>query len=237
MPASENKKLKIPSELFYLCAIVILAFAVCMITAADFGVSMIVAPAYILSLKVDFLTFGQSEYILQGILFTVFCIVMKKVKLVYFSSFVTCLIYGAVLDFFRKFIPLFNPAVTAPGSMPIPSRIALLAGGMALTAFSVAMFFDTYLYPQVYDFFVKGISARFGLNRPKTKTCFDCCCLAAASAMTLIFFHRFEGVGFATLIMAFVNGTLIGLCGKLISRKIELVPIFKGFAAKFDLTK
>ena len=233
----DTKKLRISSELFYLIAIVVLAVSVCMITAADFGVSMIVAPAYILSLKVDFLTFGQSEYVLQALLFIAFCIVMKKIKLVYFSSFVTCLIYGAVLDFFRAVIPLFNPAITVPGSMAMPVRIVLLICGMLLTSFSVAMFFGTYLYPQVYDFFVKGISARYNLNRRKVKTCFDCSCLAVASAMTLLFFRRFEGVGIATLVIACVNGTIIDFCGKFIARHFELVPTFKKFSEKFDLTK
>ena len=44
---------------------------------------MIVAPAYILSLKFEFLTFGQWEYVLQSLLFIVFCIIKRKVKLIY----------------------------------------------------------------------------------------------------------------------------------------------------------
>lgn len=61
-----GKKVTLHSETVYLFAILILSFAVAMVSAADFGVSMIVAPAYILSLAVDALTFGQSEYILQA---------------------------------------------------------------------------------------------------------------------------------------------------------------------------
>lgn len=87
-----------PSEICYLVSIVLLSFAVAMVAAAGFGVSMVVAPAYVLSLKVPFLTFGQSEYVVQALLFAVFCLLMRRVKLVYFSSFLTCLIYGAVLD-------------------------------------------------------------------------------------------------------------------------------------------
>ena len=133
------KPLRVPSELCYLLSILILSFAVAMVAAAGFGVSMVVAPAYILSLKVPFLTFGQSEYVVQTILFAVFCVLMRRVKLVYFSSFLTCLLYGAVLDLWRLAIPLLNPAVTEPGSMAMPVRIALFTGGMLLTAFSVAL--------------------------------------------------------------------------------------------------
>ena len=68
-----------------------------MLTAADFGISMIVAPAYLLSLKLNFLTFGQAEYVIQAGLFIILCIVLKRFKFIYLFSFATCLIYGAVI--------------------------------------------------------------------------------------------------------------------------------------------
>ena len=68
----QSKKIALSSELMYFVATVVLAFAVAMITAADFGISMIVAPAYIFHLKFSIFTFGQSEYIIQAILFILF---------------------------------------------------------------------------------------------------------------------------------------------------------------------
>ena len=229
------KQIRFPAEICYLLSILLLSFAVAMVAAAGFGVSMIVAPAYILSLKVPFLTFGQSEYIVQALLFVVFCLLMGRVKLVYFSSFLTCLIYGAVLDFWRMVVPLLNPAVTEPGSMAMPVRITLFVCGMLLTAFSVALFYRTYLYPQVYDFFVKGISARVSLNRTKCKIVFDVCSLAAALALSLLFFRRFNGIGIGTLIMTAFNGLLIGAFGKAIDRLFVFEPLFPSFAAHFAI--
>lgn len=226
-----------PSEICYLVSIVLLSFAVAMVAAAGFGVSMVVAPAYVLSLKVPFLTFGQSEYVVQALLFAVFCLLMRRVKLVYFSSFLTCLIYGAVLDLWRAVVPLLNPAVTPPGSMGMPVRIVLFACGMLLTAFSVALFYRTYLYPQVYDFFVKGVSLRYGLNMTKFKIASDVCSLAVAVVLTLIFFRRFNGIGVGTLIMTALNGLLIGAFGKLIDRLFVFRPLLPAFAKMFDLTE
>ncbi len=229
------KQIRLPAEICYLLSILILSFAVAMVAAAGFGVSMIVAPAYILSLKVPFLTFGQSEYIVQALLFIVFCLLMGRVKLVYFSSFLTCLVYGAVLDLWRLEIPLLNPAVTAPGSMAMPQRIVLFACGMLLTAFSVALFYRTYLYPQVYDFFVKGVSARFSLDRTKFKITFDVCSLLAAAALSLLFFGKFNGIGVGTLIMTALNGLLIGAFGKALDRFFTFPPLFPSFAARFTI--
>ena len=150
-----SRKIKISSEVTYFAAIVLLSLAVATLSTADFGISMIVAPAYLLSLKAGFLSFGQAEYVVQAIVFILLCIVLKRFRFVYFFSFGTCLIYGFVLDLWRK-IPFLNPAATPPGSMNLPLRIAMFVLGMILTSFSVALFFKTYLFPQVYDFFVNN---------------------------------------------------------------------------------
>lgn len=228
------KKHVIHSETVYVLGIVLLSFAVAMLTAANFGISMIVAPAYLLSLKTGFLTFGQAEYVIQAFLFVLFCLVMKRFKPVYLSSFVTCLIYGAVLDLWRL-IPIFNPSVTEPGSMALPLRILMFVFGILFTSVSVMLFFKTYLYPQVYDFFVKGVSGKFGIEISRFKTCFDLSCLAVGSAMTLIFFKKFVGISFGTLLIALINGTLIGFFGKVFDRIFEVKPIFKKFSKYFSL--
>lgn len=230
-----SKKITAYGELVYALAIICLSFSVAMLSAANFGVSMIVAPAYIISQKLGFLTFGQGEYLVQSILFIVFCILMKKVKLTYFSSFATCLIYGAVLDLWRTVVPVFNPSVTEPGSMAMPVRVVFFIIGMVLTSFSVMLFYKTYLYPQVYDFFVKGISHRFGKDRTKFKIAFDFSCLAVSCALTLIFFRKFVGVGIGTLILTALNGFMIGWFDRMFDKFFIMKPRFPKFAAKFDL--
>ena len=137
-PAVESaapRRLRLPSEAVYLAAVLLIAVAVSMTVTAGFGISMVVAPAYLLSEKVDFLTFGQSEYLLQGGLFVLFCIIVRRFKPVYLSAFVTSLFYGFVLDLVQRFIPLLNPAVTPSESLPIPVRLLLFVCGVTLTAF------------------------------------------------------------------------------------------------------
>ncbi len=230
-----GKKLIVHSEIVYIFAIVILSFSVAMITTTDFGVSMIVAPAYILSQKLTFLTFGQSEYVLQAVLFIIFCLLMRKVKLSYFSSFLTCIIYGAVLDLWRVIVPAFNPQITPPGTMSMPIRIIFFVIGTVLTSLSIAMFYRTYLYPQVYDFFVKGISARFNIDRTKFKIGFDTTFLIIATVMSLVLFKGFVGIGLGTLIMTAFNGLMIGAFGRLIDRYVEITPLFEKFSKHFEL--
>lgn len=230
-----KSKKAVPSEAAYILALLTLSFAVALTASADLGVSMIVAPAYVLSRRFTALTFGQCEYLLQSAVFVLFCILMRRVKPIYFTSYLTCLLYGAALDRWRTAVPLFNPAVTAPGSYSLALRIPFFLIGMLLTSFSVALFYRTYLYPQVYDFFVKGISQARHLNRTRLKLCFDFCCLCAASAMTLIFFGKFVGVGPGTLLMTFCNGPVIGYLGGVMDRHVEFVPLARRFSRAFDL--
>ena len=229
------KKLTIHSEILYILSIVLLALAVAILTSADFGVSMVVAPAYILSLWTGVLSFGQAEYIIQAILFIIFCIVVKKFKWVYLSSFLTCLIYGLVLDLWRL-LPCFNPSVTPVGSMGLPLRIVMFVVGELLTAFSIALCFKSYFYPQVYDFFVKGVSYRYGLKLHRFKTVFDIIMLIIGTVMTLAVFGKFVGVGIGTLIIALINGTLIGLFCKAIDKFCAVKHFFPRLADKFSFS-
>ncbi len=227
------KKLKIPSEIIYIIAQLGLTLAVAMMAAADFGVSMIVAPAYILSQKFSVFTFGQWDYIIQGVLFIAFCIAMKKFKFAYFVSFITCVIYGTILDLWRLVIPMLNPEITPPGSMHLAIRIFLFIAGECLTAFTVMLFFKTYIYPQVCDIFVKGISEKYDLNQTNCKRIYDLCSLAVSVALALILFGTFVGINWGTVVVTLVNGILIGACSKWYDKHIETTELFPRFARLF----
>lgn len=228
------KKIKIPSELIYIIAQLGLTLAVAMMAAANFGVGMIVAPAYILSQKFTIFTFGQWDYIIQGVLFIAFCIAMKKFKFAYFVSFITCVIYGTILDVWRALIPMLNPDVTPVGSMHIGIRILLFVGGELLTAFTVMLFFKSYIYPQVCDIFVKGISQKYNLNQTKCKRIYDGCCLLVSALLTLILFGKFVGINWGTVVVTLVNGVLIGAFSKWYDKHIETTKLFPHFAKLFQ---
>ena len=229
------KKITLHSEIIYIIAILILSFSSAMQTAANLGISMIIAPAYIVSQRFTFLTFGQSEYLVQGLVFVAFCVLMKGFKPVYLASFGTALLYGAALDMWRTVIPAFNQSITAPGSMPMPARIAMLGSGMIITAIAIALFFHTYLYPQVYDFFVREIAKRYKKDRTKFKIAFDTTCLAVAVALSLLFFGKLVGVGVGTLIMTLLNGRLIGFFDKKLDKYCTVKPLFPNVEKAFEL--
>lgn len=228
------KKIKIYDEAAYFISLTILSLSVAMIAVSDFGMSMIVSPAYLLHLKFGFMTFGQCEYIVQGLLFIILCAVVRKVKLVYFFSFLTGIIYGAILDLWRL-IPILNPDVTPPGSPDMAVKIIFFAVGVLMTSFSIALAFRSYLYPQVYDFFVKAVPEAMKISRDKFKIAFDFVFLAISVAMSFILFGKLTGVGVGTLIMALVNGLLIGAFGKFLDKFFVFTPAFKKLSGYFEI--
>lgn len=220
------KKIRISREGTYFAAIAIMAFSVSLMTKANLGLSMIVAPAYIISVKVSFLTFGQAEYVVQFILVSLICIITKRIRISYAFSFVTALIYGAVLDLFNFLIRNF-----AVDEMWL--RVTLFVVGMILTSFSVSLFFHTYLSPCAYDFFVKQISTYKKIDINKFKLCFDGVFLIIGIVLTLVFFKKFVGVSIGTAIIAVLNGHIIHFFSNVLEKKIEFFDRFK-FAKYFE---
>ena len=235
MERKEKRRITISSELVYLLAIVLLSLSVAMLTTAGFGISMIVAPAYLLSLKVDFLSFGQAEYAIQAVLLIVLCLIIRKFKPIYLTSFLTCLLYGLALDLWQM-IPFFNVSLTPSDGLELWVRILLFVFGLPLTGFSVALFFKTYFYPQVYDFATKCITVRYHFKMLIVKTSVDFTMLGAALIMTFCFFGELKGIGWGTLVMAVLNGTIISLFSKALDHFFVFEPSFKRFASFFDLS-
>lgn len=229
------KKIRVSNESIYVMAVLVLSFATAMLAAADLGLSMVVAPAYIVSLKAGVLTFGQAEYIVQGMLFVLFCVLMRKVKGLYCFAFVSGLIYGVALDFWRMVIPHFNPEIFAPGTLPIGTRIFYFIAGYLLNSLGVALYFKTYFYPQVYEFFVKGISGHFHIALPKFKIGFDMSFLVIAIMLSFILFHGLVGIGVGTVVLAFGNGPLIGFYGRWMDGHLDAYTRWKKVEEKFIL--
>ena len=208
-------KPKLSRELNYVLAMMLLPFSISLATKANLGLSMIAAPTYIISEKVSFLSYGQTEYIAQGLVLMLMCLVVKKFKTAYLTSFLTALIYGSILDLF---IWLERDWVVEAMWL----RIILFIVGMILTAISIALFMNTYLAPCAWDYFVRTVVEEKQLDLRKFKLSYDFCFLIISVVLTLTLFHKFIGVTWGTLIIAACNGNIIAFVDKFINKHFEL---------------
>ena len=207
------KKAVFYSELAYVFGMILLAFGTALTAYGGFGISMVVAPAFVLHLnmieKFPFFTFAVGEYVLQGTVLLIMMVILRRVKLTYFLSFLTAVLYGLVLTASQWITALF-PDIFA-------LKLSLYVVGVLICTAGVSLFFHTYFSPAAYEMFVKEISRKFHKPLPTFKVVYDCASLAVALIMALIF-RNIEGIGIGTVICAFVFGPLINVFSKLFDK-------------------
>lgn len=202
-------KKKFSTEFAYVLGIVLVAWGVVLMEKADFGVSMVVAPAYLLyrwlSPAWHFFTFGMAEYCLQAVLLLAISLLLRRFRISYLFSFVTAVVYGVVLDAL-----MFLGTMLPSGGLAL--RGIYYAAGMLFCAAGVSAMFHTYISPEVYELFVKEVSAHFGVDINRFKTGYDCVSCLLGVAMSFLAFGpwHFVGVKWGTILCALLNGWIIG---------------------------
>lgn len=212
------KKHTFYSEAAFILGLLLLAVGTAITARMDLGISMVVAPAYILHLKLSqilpFFSFGVAEYVLQALVLALTMLVLRRVRLGYFLSFGTTVVYGFLLD----------GAMALAEFLPHDTwlaRIGLYGLGVLLCTVAIALLLRSYLPPAAYELFVKEVAAAFGWKVSRVKTVYDCLSCVIAVLLSLILFGRLEAVGIGTVVCAFLYGPLIGLFDKLLEKHFD----------------
>lgn len=217
------KKPTFYTEIAYLLGLLLLAMGTAMMAAMELGISMVVAPAYILHLNLSqhlpFFSFGVAEYVLQALVLLLMMLVLRRVRLRYFLSLGTAVVYGFLLD------AAMQLAIFLPGDTWL-ARMGVYSLGVLLCTAGIALLFRSYLPPAAYELFVKEISAKFGWQVSRVKLCYDCASCAIAAALSLILLGRLEAVGIGTVVCAVLYGPLIGLFDRLLGKTFDFTDKF-----------
>lgn len=234
------KKINKTSELLWVFGIVFVALGVAICNKANLGVSMIAAPAFVVYEAIaplsKLLSVGVTEYIIQGLMLMLMCVIVRRFNWRYLLAFAVAVIYGYTLNFFLWLMSdiEFNA---------VWLRWLMLIIGDVITAFGVACFFRTYMPLQVYELFVAEIAARFKFNINKTKWVFDLTLLVISVVLAVTLFGdgksfdwsaightSFHSIGLGTLVTTAINSPIIGFMGKLIDKVFEPTPCFTKLA-------
>ncbi|MBQ8831723.1 MAG: hypothetical protein IJ017_09000 [Oscillospiraceae bacterium] len=230
------KKINKSNELLWLFGIIFVALGVSICSKANLGVSMIAAPAFVISEALmplwSALNVGVTEYIFQGVLLVLLCIIVRRFNWRYLLAFAVAVIYGYVLNLFLWIMGSveFNT---------VAMRWVMLIVGDIITALGVACFFRTYMPLQVYELFVAELVERFNLNISKTKWIFDLTLLVISIVLAVTLFgdfktfdwstigySSFHSIGLGTLVTTAINSPIISLMGKLVDRIFDPTPRF-----------
>lgn len=218
------KKKTFYEEVAYVVGLLMLALGTALTEFGGFGISMVVAPAYILHLKVStilpFFSFGMAEYVLQATILLVMMLLLRKVKVAYFLSFLTAVLYGFALD----------GAISLVSILPengIIIKVVAYVAGVIICAAAIALLFHTYLPPEVYEMFVKEVSSKLQIKLSTFKIMYDCGSLLIAVVLSFVLFKAIVGIGVGTIVCAFLNGMLIACFSNIYERVWE-------FRARFN---
>lgn len=246
------KKLTLPKEVLYIIALLLLSLGVSLSVQADLGISTCSAPGLAISIKMQqilskdavnpfiytvltSLTFG--EWVVQICMLLIFCLVIRRFRPIYLSSFVTAALYGTFLLAWQQ-IPALNPNLHF--YFPMWERVIFLLLAISIIALSVAIFFKNYFYPQVYNFQEKGYMEHFHWKKVSVvKIIFDASYGVIAFILILIFFRSPKvwnyGLNWGTIVSMICTGPLIGLFSKLINKSIETKTLLPKWEEAFQI--
>lgn len=213
-------------EWSYLLACVLSAAGIRLQVNSGLGLSMIAAPAYILSQKLSWLSQGNAEWMLQGVVFLVLCAVLRRFPVKKIWSFVAAIPYGWIFDG----VSLVLGGIRASGF--VGSLLVFLLG-CVLLSLGIALFFKSYLPCQVHEMFVKTLAEERGWKQGRVKSVYDACFLVISLSLSLLFFGRLDGIGLGTVLCTLVNGPLIGLWLRLMDGRINDAALLPGLKRYF----
>lgn len=214
-----KKKITKIGEASWVIGNILCAIGNCLVSKSAFGLSAIIAPAFIMHEKIGLLSVGVCEYIIQGILLALCCILIGRFKGKFIATICNILFYGACFDIVNA---LLSPIVPTG----IVSRIFTAAIGTLITGFAIALMLRTYIPPSAYEIFVKEVSESKGIALSRMKLVFDGSMLALSILMMLLLLgeFRFDMIGALTVIAAFLNSVLIGFFGKILDKYCDFSP-------------
>ena len=226
-----QKKLSSPlikksGELNWLLGALLVSLGVAICNRANLGVSMISAPAFIIhdaiSGVTSALSLGVIEYLVQGFIILLTCLIVKRFNWRYLLSFLTAVIYGYFIDMWMLII----------GTEPFDAlwlRWVMLIVGDVVTAVGVAFFFRTYLPVEAYELCVHEIVRVHKFDFAKTKWIFDFSCLGVSIILALsifgdvktfdwstIYANSFHHIGLGTIVTTIISAPIIRLASKLL---------------------
>lgn len=227
------KKITKMNEAAWILGIVLCSLGVALCTKANFGLSMIAAPPYILHLKMvqyfPWWSQGTSEYIWQGILLILMCIILRRFKLKYLLCFATAVLFGLALD---GWFLLFG-GNGACETMRV--RIVCFVIGEIITALAIAFYFKTAMPLQIYELLVTQIADKWSLPTDRVKQANDIIMLALSITLALTLTGGLNGVGIGTILITLVNATLIAMFSRLLDRVFSFEPRFSELVEKLKV--
>ena len=201
-PRGQNARNIALRYLFFTLGLLINSFGIAFITKSGLGTSQISSLPYVLSLRFP-LSFGGFTFIMNTVFILIQIAIQRRnfppVQLLQIAANV---LFSAFLDVSMAALSWLHPAGWLLGC-------AILACGI-----SIEIAPDVITVPG--EGLVRVLAQATGKDFGRVKLVFDVTLIVIASALSLLFFRRLQGVGIGTVVSALVVGPLVSLFGRIL---------------------
>ena len=207
-------KTYLPRYLWFLAGVLINSFGVALITRAALGTSPISSLPYVLSFRFP-VTLGQFTFAMN--LF----FILGQVLLLRRDFQPIQLLQVAVNAVFSAFIDVSMGLLSWLEISSLPMAVLVLVLGCAVLAFGISVEVAPRVLMVPGEGIVQAIAAVTGWRFGNVKTAFDATLVSTALLLSLLSFHRLQGLGIGTIFSALAVGRFVDLYNRrlpLISR-------------------
>ena len=200
-----NRKKMVKRILVYAVGVLALALGIVLNTKCELGVSTTNSVPFVVS-KVSALTLGMACTIvyLADVIFQ--CIVYRKIKIKVLLQFPFSFLFGWIVDFFNRLIPIVEPSLA--------TKLVLLVLSILLTAVGVCMMVNMDFVPNPPDGGVQALAAWTKLPFGRAKWLYDGILLLITVIISFIAAHTIIGIGIGTIVAFFTIGNIIYFINK-----------------------
>ena len=213
-------KTYLPRYLWFLTGVLINSFGVALITRAALGTSPISSLPYVLSFRFP-VTLGQFTFAMN--LF----FILGQVLLLRRDFQPIQLLQVAVNAVFSAFIDVSTGLLSWLEISSLPMAVLVLALGCAVLAFGISVEVAPRVLMVPGEGIVQAIAAVTGWRFGNVKVGFDAALVSTALVLSLLFFHRLQGLGAGTILSALAVGRFVNLY----NRRLPLISRISALAS------
>ena len=202
---------------WFILGVVLNSFGIALITKAALGTSPISSLPYVLSFAFA-PSLGQFTFLVNLLFIAGQALLLRRdFAPVQLLQILVNVVFSGCIDVSMALLGWLQPD-------SLPLQLLSLAAGCAVLAFGISMEVapDVLMVPG--EGMVKALSRATHHKFDSTKMAFDVTLVATAAVLSLLFFHRLQGLGLGTILSALLVGRLVNLC----NRRLPLIAAIAG---------
>lgn len=212
--------------LFFLIGILINAFGVALITKAALGTSPISSVPYVLSLRFA-PTLGAFTFVMNLLFIILQPVLLRRdYQPIQLLQIVVNIVFSWFIDVSMNLLGWLEPQ-----NITVELLVLLLGCAVLGLGISVEVAPDVLLVPG--EGLVGALTAASGRRFGSVKVAFDVTLVLISLALSLLFFHRLNGLGLGTVISALLVGRFVNLYNS----RLPLIAHIARLAHKPDAAK